>query len=250
VAKVDYSGRIAGGYRAGRRLRPEAMSSWMDAVAGHLARRDGPVLDLGSGTGRFSSALAARFCVPVVALEPAEGMREEARLDGIGHGVTMVAGGGEAVPVQDGAFVGVWASQVLHHVDDLTACAAELRRVVRPGGPVMVRGMFEATYGSLPWAPYFPEAVRVGTELFPTLEEITAAFGVVGMEPCAHEVIWQITAGSLRELSERVGLRADSTLELLSDEDFAAGMARLEAAAAAKTSPDPVREALELVVFA
>jgi hypothetical protein len=46
-----------------------------------------------------------------------------------------------------------------------------------------------------------------------------------------------------------VRLRADSTLELLSDEEFAAGLARLEAAAGAETSPVPVREALELVVF-
>jgi hypothetical protein len=52
------------------------------------------------------------------------------------------------------------------------------------------------------------------------------------------------------ELAARVGLRADSTLELLTDDEFAAGMARLEAAAAAETSPVPVREALELVVFA
>jgi ubiquinone/menaquinone biosynthesis C-methylase UbiE len=250
VAKVDYSGRIAGSYRAGRRLRPESVSSWMDAVGRHLARRDGPVLDLGSGTGRFSGALTARLGVPVVALEPAEGMRDQARLDGIGGRVAMVAGSGEAVPARDGVFVGVWASQVLHHVDDLTRCTAELRRVVRPGGPVMVRGMFEATYGSIPWTPYFPEAVRVGTDLFPTLEEITAAFGYVGMKPCAHEIIWQTTAASMCELSERVRLRADSTLELLSEDEFATGMARLQAAAAAETSPKPIREALELLVFA
>jgi hypothetical protein len=47
-----------------------------------------------------------------------------------------------------------------------------------------------------------------------------------------------------------VSLRADSTLELLPDDEFADGMARLEAAAAAETSPSPVREALELVVYA
>ena len=69
------------------------------------------------------------------------------------------------------------------------------------------------------------------------------------MQPRAHDVIWQTTAGSMGELAARVGLRADSTLELLNDDAFAAGMARLEAAAAAETSPVPVREALELVVF-
>ena len=246
---MDYSGRIAGSYRAGRRLPPEAVSSWTDAVARHLGPAGGAILDLGSGTGRFSSALATRFGVPVVALEPADGMREQAPPAGSRGGVAMAAGRGEAVPARDGAFVAVWASQVLHHVDDLPRCVAELRRVVRLGGPVMVRGTFKATGALIPWARYFPEAAHIATELFPTLEEITAAFDAVGMQPRAHDVIWQTTAGSMGELAARVGLRADSTLELLNDDAFAAGMARLEAAAAAETSPVPVREALELVVF-
>jgi hypothetical protein len=110
--------------------------------------------------------------------------------------------------------------------------------------------MFQATLSSLPWARYFPGALRIGGELFPTLGEITAAFRVVGMTPRAHEVVWQTTARSMGELADRVRLRADSTLELLPDDEFAAGMARLEADAAADTSPGPVREALELVVFA
>jgi ubiquinone/menaquinone biosynthesis C-methylase UbiE len=226
------------------------MSAWMGAVSRHLGARDGAILDLGSGTGRFSHALAARFGVPVVALEPAEGMRRQATAIALGSGVALVAGTAEAVPMRDGAFVGAWASQVLHHVDDLPACASELRRVVRPGGPVMVRGTFEATGRFIPWAQYFPEAVCIATELFPTLEEITAAFGVAGMRPQAHEVIWQTTAGSMSELSARIRLRADSTLELLTEDQFAAGMARLDAAAAAETSRVPVRDALELVVFA
>ena len=249
MAKVDYSGRMASVYGAGRQLPAEAVSAWMDAASSHLGVADGPLLDLGSGTGRFSAALAARFGVTVVAVEPAEGMRRQARRDGVCGGVAMLAGRGEAVPVRDGAFVGVWASQVVHHVDDLAACAAELRRVVRPGGPIMLRGTLEATCPLIPWGPYFPEAIRIATERFPTLEEITAVFGGAGMHRRAHTVVWQTTAGSMRELAARVRLRADSTLELLGDDEFAAGLARLEAAAAAETSPVPVREAIELVVF-
>jgi SAM-dependent methyltransferase len=250
MAKVDYSGRIASVYGAGRRLPPEAMSAWMDAVSRHLGVPDGPILDLGSGTGRFSQALAARFGVPVVALEPAEGMRRQATAFGVARGVASVAGTAEAVPMRDGSFVGAWASQVVHHVDDLPACASELRRVVRPGGPVMVRGTFKTTTGLVPWGRYFPEAVRIATELFPTLEEVSAVFSGAGLHPGAHDVIWQTTAASMSELAARIRLRADSTLELLTEDEFAAGMARLDAAAAAETSPVPVREALELVVFA
>jgi SAM-dependent methyltransferase len=250
VAKVDYSGRMAVVYGAGRRLPAEAMSAWMDAVSVHLGAADGPILDLGSGTGRFSEALAARFGVTVVAVEPAEGMRQQAMQDDGGRVVAMVAGRAETVPLRDGAFVAVWASQVVHHVDDLPGCAAELRRVVRPGGLIMLRGTFEATCPLIPWGPYFPEAIRIATDRFPTLAEITAVFGAAGVHRRAHDIIWQTTAGSMNELAARVRLRADSTLELLSIDEFAAGLARLEAAAAAETTPAPVREAIELVVFA
>jgi SAM-dependent methyltransferase len=250
VAKVDYSGRMAGVYGAGRRLPPEVMSAWMDTVSARVGAADGPILDLGSGTGRFSKALAARFGVTVVAVEPAEGMRQQALRDGVRRSVAMVAGRTEAMPVRDGAFVAVWASQVVHHVDDLPGCAAELRRVVRPGGPIMLRGTFEATCPLIPWGRYFPEAIRIATERFPTLEEITAVFCAAGLHRRAHDIIWQTTAGSMHELAARIRLRADSTLALLTDDEFGIGLARLEAAAEAETSPAPVREAIELVVFA
>jgi ubiquinone/menaquinone biosynthesis C-methylase UbiE len=249
VAKIDYSGRMASVYGAGRRLSPEVMETWVDAVALHLGAMRGPILDLGSGTGRFSEALAARFSVPVLALEPADGMRRQARQDAMRREVLMVGGRAEAMPVRDESFIGVWASQVVHHVDDLAACAEELRRVVRTGGPVMLRGSFDSTRSFLPWGPYFPEAIRIAAELFPSLEDIVAAFAAAGFEMLTHEVIWQTTAGSVSEYAERIRLRADSTLELLSDEEFATGMARLHAVAAAERSPVPVREAVELVVF-
>jgi hypothetical protein len=89
----------------------------------------------------------------------------------------------------------------------------------------------------------------IASELFPSLEEIVAVFAAAGFDLLTHDVIWQTTAGSMSEYSERVRLRADSTLELLSDEEFATGMARLDAVAAAETSPLPVREAVELAVF-
>ncbi len=250
VAKVDYSGRMASVYDAGRRLPPEAVSAWMDAVSPHLGGVEGPILDLGSGTGRFSEALAARFGVTVVAEEPAGGMREQAMRDGVDRAVAMVAGKAEWVPARDGAFGGAWASQVVHHVEDLPACAAELRRVVRPGGPIMLRGTFEATCPLIPWGHYFPEAIRIATEEFPTLDEITAVFGAAGLRRRVHDIVWQTTVGSMSELAARVRLRADSSLELLTIDEFAAGLARLEAAASAETSPVPVREAIELVVFA
>ncbi|HSS08308.1 MAG TPA: class I SAM-dependent methyltransferase [Acidimicrobiales bacterium] len=248
MARVDYSGRMATVYDAGRRLSTDAVATWMAAAARHVGSPQGPILDLGSGTGRFSAALAARFGVPVVAAEPAEGMREQAA-GRRGPQVSLVAARAEALPFRGASFAVVWASQIIHHVEDLLGCAEDLRRVLRPGGTLLLRGVFAATAEGIPWARYFPAAVRTVTSVYPTLERITDVFAASGLRRQDHEVVVQIVAASLGELYERVRLRADSTLEMLPDDEFALGLARMAAEARTETSPTPVAEPVELVVF-
>lgn len=45
--------------------------------------------------------------------------------------VYLVGGRAEAIPYADRAFKAVWASQVIHNVTDMNACARELRRVLQ-----------------------------------------------------------------------------------------------------------------------
>jgi hypothetical protein len=59
----------------------------------------------------------------------------------------------------------------------------------------------------------------------------------------------QVSAPSLRAAVERVRQRADSTLVPLSDREFAAGLAAMERAAAAETTPTPVVDRLDLLVL-
>jgi ubiquinone/menaquinone biosynthesis C-methylase UbiE len=251
VARVNYSGRMAAVYDAGRRLSAEAVATWMETAARHVGSPRGPILDLGSGTGRFSAALAGRFGVPVVAAEPAEGMREQAT-HAPDTGVSLVAATAEALPFRGASFAVVWASQVIHHVDDLPSSARELRRVLRPGGTLLLRGVFAATTDAIPWARYFPGAIYTVTSVYPTLEHITEVFAAAGLRREGHEVVVQVTASSLGELYERVRLRADSTLEMLPDDEFELGLGRLSADASTehtKGSPTPIREPVELVIF-
>jgi ubiquinone/menaquinone biosynthesis C-methylase UbiE len=251
VARVNYSGRMAAVYGAGRRLSAEAVATWMETAARHVGSPAGPILDLGSGTGRFSAALADRFGVPVVAAEPAEGMRQHAT-HAHGSGVSLLAARAEALPFGEASFAVVWASQVIHHVDDLRGSARELRRVLGPGGTLLLRGVFAATTDAIPWARYFPGAISTIASVYPTLDHITDVFDAAGLRREGHEVVVQVTASSLGELYERVSLRADSTLEVLPDDEFELGLACLRADARneqTRDSPTPVREPVELVIF-
>jgi ubiquinone/menaquinone biosynthesis C-methylase UbiE len=60
-------------------MSPRASGTWMAAFARQLpATRPPAWLDLGSGTGRMTPALATSFGGPVHGAEPSDKMREQA----------------------------------------------------------------------------------------------------------------------------------------------------------------------------
>ncbi|MCC2334758.1 class I SAM-dependent methyltransferase [Cellulomonas wangsupingiae] len=88
------------------------------------------VLDLAAGTGKLTQALVARG-VRVVAVEPADGMREQ--LVALLPQVEVHAGTAEAIPLPDASLDAVTVAQAWHWFDE-PAAAAEVARVLRPGG--------------------------------------------------------------------------------------------------------------------
>jgi cyclopropane fatty-acyl-phospholipid synthase-like methyltransferase len=79
MEKVDYDARLHAVYAAGRQMSPDPLQTWMEAFARHLPEtRPLTWLDLGSGTGRMTPALAEAFGGPVYGIEPSDKMRAQA----------------------------------------------------------------------------------------------------------------------------------------------------------------------------
>jgi ubiquinone/menaquinone biosynthesis C-methylase UbiE len=98
------------------------------------------VLDVGCGPGAFLRE-AARRGAEAVGVEPAAQMRRLAlRLTParLRARVTVLDGTAEHVPLEDGAVTVAWAVNSAHHWDDLDAGLRELRRVLAPGGRLLV----------------------------------------------------------------------------------------------------------------
>jgi SAM-dependent methyltransferase len=95
------------------------------------------VLDLGCGHGMAAVLLARRGAV-VTACDLSTGYLAEAsaRARANEADVQFVLADGHRLPFADRSFAAVWGHAILHHLDVPTA-ARELRRVLRPGG-VMV----------------------------------------------------------------------------------------------------------------
>jgi SAM-dependent methyltransferase len=119
-------GAVAADYAV---LRPSYPADALAFVLGDRPRR---VLDLGAGTGLLSAVLRAAGH-EVVAVDPSPEMLDQlsARLPEVEAHV----GAAEGVPVPDGSVDAVVAGQAAHWFDPAPA-AAEMRRVLRPGGVV------------------------------------------------------------------------------------------------------------------
>jgi len=103
------------------------------------------VLDVATGTGMVTAALARRCACQVVALDQSEAMlavaRERVRSDAdLAARVTLMQGEAERLPFADAEFDALTFTYLLRYVDDRAATMRELARVVKPGGRI---GMVE-----------------------------------------------------------------------------------------------------------
>ncbi len=97
-------------------------------------------LDLGCGAGHLSFALSP-LVGSVVALDPSDGMLAQVATEAVARGLTNIAtmrSDAESVPYPDACFDLVATRYSAHHWTDLDAAIAEVRRVLAPGGHVLV----------------------------------------------------------------------------------------------------------------
>jgi ubiquinone/menaquinone biosynthesis C-methylase UbiE len=125
----------------------------MLALAGEVSGRR--ILDVGCGSGPLSAALHARGA-EVTGLDVSAAMIDLAR-QRLGEEADLhVADLGTPLPFADAEFDDVVASLVLHYLEDWAGPLAELRRVLKPGGRLLVSVNHPSAYAIVyPEADYF-----------------------------------------------------------------------------------------------
>lgn len=104
-----------------------ALNPWLEERLERLAR-EGPVLDLGCGRGYWMERVAGRGgAVAGVDRDP---VRVAAAAV---HGPVAVADAAR-LPLADASVALVWCVHVLHHLPEPAQVLGEVRRVLRPGG--------------------------------------------------------------------------------------------------------------------
>lgn len=124
----------------------DAFRALRDRVLDEAAPRgDERALDLGAGTGLLTRALAPRVA-SVVALDISEAMLDRLDANAVADGILnieVVAGDMRSLPFADEEFDLVVSNYAFHHLDDdaKELALAETRRVLRPGGRLVVCDM-------------------------------------------------------------------------------------------------------------
>ncbi len=160
----------------------------VDAIAARLeARRESPrymrmlhdyldeidlaaardVLALGAGTGVEVRELVRRpgFAGKVTALEISERLveigRRKAEEEGVAGRIAWRTGDAQALDLPDATFDLVTAHTLISHVDEPVRVLEEARRVLRPGGTLVV---FDGDYATLTFGTQDPEEGRAWDE--------------------------------------------------------------------------------------
>lgn len=117
-----------------RRWRAQDIETLAGLLKPHVAP-GGRLLDLGGGTGGLALRMITALDAEVTILDPTAEMLARVPRHPSLH---TVMGTAERIPFADGEFDAVLVSDAFHHFRDLDSAVAEIERVVRPGGGVVV----------------------------------------------------------------------------------------------------------------
>jgi demethylmenaquinone methyltransferase/2-methoxy-6-polyprenyl-1,4-benzoquinol methylase len=159
----DYSNQ-ARTYDETRAASPSVLGPLREALDGAPGRR---LVDVGGGTGNYALALKEDGWEPlVIDREPAMLARAAAK------GLETLEADAQRLPLPDESADAAMLVSMLHHVEDPAAAIAEARRILRPGGRLVLMVFTREDVADLWMGDYWPSTRAWTTESHPTLEQL------------------------------------------------------------------------------
>lgn len=239
---IDYN-QIAPGYD---RYRRQGVDLGHERMAHRLKGRE-RILEIGGGTGNLTLGLWSLGLRPtsLVVLEPARDMIRRARAKGAPGQWTR--GAGPWLPFADGAFDAVISAYVLQHVPELETLFSEAARVLAPGG---VTAHITVPHGYIrdhPLNRFFPRFATIDLARFPGEDRLQHALASAGFTAIGLEEETEAPTAIDQAYLERVEHRFLSTFDLMSDAEFASGVAALREAVTAGQGDTGLRQTRRII---
>lgn len=153
------------------------------------------LLELGCGLGVGAALAAAELGVLVSGLDRSAAQLERAlavnadAIQALGGALSFHRGSVTDIPWGDGSVDGVYAVEMLQHVDDLAAVAREAHRVLRPGGRLAAATFFAPDGADTSAIPDLIETVATGVDVIRPVGDFAADLTSAGFAEVAVESI-------------------------------------------------------------
>ncbi|MBR9923250.1 MAG: class I SAM-dependent methyltransferase [Bacteroidetes bacterium] len=166
--------RIGQGYNQTRQADPYLLSRmlyWLSSGSA-ISKDTQKFLDIGCGTGNYTIALMEKG-LAVTGMDPSDRMLETAQKRNPNG--RWLKGTAEQIPMPDSSVDGALASLTIHHWSDLRAAFQEIKRVLKPGSPLVIFTSSPRQMNGYWLNHYFPSMLEDSIQQMPAVDIVLDA---------------------------------------------------------------------------
>ena len=220
--RFTYDRDAAAHYARHRGVEPTVLERLIEGGSVGAGTR---VLDVGCGTGDYIIALQETTGCAAWGVDISDEMLAYARKRHTA--VAFAFGTADDLDFADASLDFVFSVDVIHHLGSPHAHFAEAHRMLAPGGSICtVTHSHEMLSSGAVLARYFPETIPANRARYPAIADLVAQMRAIGFDEIDEdEAAYEVEVAD----AALYAAKANSTLHLISDEEFRRGLARLEA---------------------
>jgi len=194
------------------------------------------ILDLGCGTGNLSAQLLECTLVDTIGIDRSLQMLERASKKSLQ--VLCADADHSLLPLKDNSFDLVIGAFVIHHIKNSMALIRECYRIINDGALILITSSHDQIENLHPvLKDYFPSLIEMDKKRFPEVTELDYFFQSAGFESIRHKELTINRIPIDTDYLDKVKSKYVSTFHLLSEDEFKAGVEKLEVFIENNTEP-------------
>lgn len=224
MRKINYN-EISRIYDDVRDADVELINRFLDEVDTNEYTR---VLDIGCGTGNYTSLFQRVSGCEMYGIDPSAGMLEKAKDKN--PKIDIRVGNAAKIPHPDGYFDFIYMTDVIHHVPDMGRMFVEIGRVLKLGGKLCIMTQSHQQIDMRPTSKFFPGTATADKARYPALDTINQTAIMNGFSMLKVDTIddGQIEIGG--EYLKLVENKGYSMFHLISNQEYQRGLMKLKEA--------------------